>query len=116
MFAAMAGFIIVVVEIDPYLGGAHLIVFAAVAGAGHQFTVFAPMAPLISWRASAKFGLQPWRVTYSLLHIIVSVCCWIVKVVISSDLGGAARHHVCSHAVFDAALSFPAIACLSQSD
>ncbi|GJS09566.1 hypothetical protein Tco_0366362, partial [Tanacetum coccineum] len=39
--------------------------------------------------------------------------CWIVKVVISSDLGGAARHHVCSHAVFDAALSVPAIAYLS---
>ncbi|GKB19990.1 hypothetical protein Tco_0853913 [Tanacetum coccineum] len=36
---------------------------------------------------------------------------WIVKVVTSSDLGGVAGHRVCSHAVFDAAISAPAVAC-----
>ncbi|GJV98837.1 hypothetical protein Tco_1554089 [Tanacetum coccineum] len=36
---------------------------------------------------------------------------WIVKVVTSSDLGGAAGHRVYSHAMFDAAISAPTIAC-----
>ncbi|GJW14364.1 hypothetical protein Tco_0018497 [Tanacetum coccineum] len=38
------------------------------------------------------------------------------EVVISSDLGGAARQRVYTHAMFDAALSVASIACLSQSD
>ncbi|GKB83618.1 hypothetical protein Tco_0950513, partial [Tanacetum coccineum] len=31
------------------------------------------------------------------------------------DVSGAAWHHVCSHAMFDAALSIPGAACLSQT-
>ncbi|GJT51680.1 hypothetical protein Tco_0977837 [Tanacetum coccineum] len=50
--SSMAGFIIVMVEIDMYLGGASLdcVCNHAMAGAGHQFIMFSPMAPLISWR------------------------------------------------------------------
>ncbi|GJZ95794.1 hypothetical protein Tco_0668128 [Tanacetum coccineum] len=33
--------------------------------------------------------------------------------IVSSDLGGAAWHHACSHAVFDAALSISAVACIN---
>ncbi|GKG54068.1 hypothetical protein Tco_0557591, partial [Tanacetum coccineum] len=41
--------------------------------------------------------------------------CWNANVVVNSDLGGAAWHHACSHAVFVAALSIPAAPCLSQT-
>ncbi|GJT63901.1 hypothetical protein Tco_1015381 [Tanacetum coccineum] len=37
--------------------------------------------------------------------------CWNANVVVNSDLGGAARHHACSHAVFVAALSISAAQC-----
>ncbi|GJQ98036.1 hypothetical protein Tco_0009175 [Tanacetum coccineum] len=40
--------------------------------------------------------------------------CWIVKVVISSDLGGTARQRACNHAVFDAALSVTPIAFMTE--
>ncbi|GJU73943.1 hypothetical protein Tco_1265348 [Tanacetum coccineum] len=41
--------------------------------------------------------------------------CWNANVVVNSDLGGAAWHHACNFVVFDAALSIPAAACLSQT-
>ncbi|GJT82889.1 ALP1-like protein [Tanacetum coccineum] len=41
---------------------------------------------------------------------------WIVKAAINSDLGVAARHRVCSHAAFDAALSAPTVALIKNGN
>ncbi|GJR06134.1 hypothetical protein Tco_0529118 [Tanacetum coccineum] len=43
----------------------------------------------------------------------ITIGCWNVNVVVNSDLGGAAWHYVCSHALFDAALSILAAASIA---
>nr|GEU96765.1 hypothetical protein [Tanacetum cinerariifolium] len=45
----------------------------------------------------------------------MTIGCWNANVVVDSYFGEETWHHACSHAVFDAALSIPAAACLSQT-
>nr|GEX87616.1 UBN2 domain-containing protein [Tanacetum cinerariifolium] len=45
----------------------------------------------------------------------ITIGCWNVNVVVNSHLSEGTRHHACSHVVFDATLSIPAAACVSQT-
>ncbi|GJX25377.1 hypothetical protein Tco_0231673 [Tanacetum coccineum] len=82
VFAAMAGFIIVVVEIYLHCGFHY-------------------------GRPSLDCVRMAWVLLLAMM-VLLRLCIWNVNVVVNSDLGGAAWYHVCNHVMFDAALFIPA--------
>nr|GEW87299.1 hypothetical protein [Tanacetum cinerariifolium] len=115
---AMLGLFFVVVEIDPYLGRASFDYVYSYGGFYLCHTIAFATMTFIQGKAIAFAAMKGFIIVVQalLLAIVVllrsCICeyaitkgCWNTNVVVNSDLGGAARHHAFSHAIFDASLS-----------
>ncbi|GJY54564.1 hypothetical protein Tco_0446228, partial [Tanacetum coccineum] len=80
-----------VVEIDPYLDDASLDYVCSHGESGASV-----------YYLGVLFLAMMMLLRLCIYEFAITIRCWIVKVVISSDLNGAARQRVCGHAVFDA--------------
>nr|GEU96767.1 hypothetical protein [Tanacetum cinerariifolium] len=75
--------------------------------AGHHLIVFAWLGVLLlTMLVLLRLCICEYAMT---------IGCWNANVVVDSYFGVETWHHACSHAMFDAALSIPAAACLSQT-